>query len=136
MPVTIRMLTDAMKQASSASSSGSDVAYIVNGKKLNVFSLVACVEFVQQQTYFKKLTLNDSSGRMVVHWNDSMDATGQSEEVRVGDYVRVFGHLCSFSVEGQPYVNADFITSITSADEIACHTIRVAQVYLTSSRSI
>jgi len=130
-PVTIHMLNDAVKQQKSNAgqvAGGLDAAFTVNGRELGMITLVACVESVQHQSTCKAFNMNDGTGRILVQFYGDFDPSSGAQEIRPGDYVRIFGHLRGW--QGQEGVNAHQVALVENANEISYHTIEVAHVHL------
>lgn len=129
-PVTIRLLQDAINQQKSQGG-GQDTPYCVNGRELGMLTLVACVESSEQGPMFKKLKMSDGSGRIDIHHYTDSDGPSKSDDLRVGDYVRVFGHLRAW--QGTEGISAHHIAKVENANEIAYHAVEVAHVHLAST---
>lgn len=132
-PVTVRMLQDAIKQQQNQPGSapgGPDAQFLINGRELHMLTLVACVESVQEQAIYKVFKLNDGTGRIETFVYIESAGPAGGEEMRAGDYVRVYGHLRAWG--GKERLNSHHIAKVRSSNEISYHGIEVAHVHLSS----
>merc|ERR1712176_42395 len=80
---------------------------------------------------YKALYLSDGSGRIKVHRYSDSDGPRPDDDVKPGDYIRVFGNLREW--QGVHGVSAHHIVKVEGPNEIAYHTIEVAHVHLAST---
>mmetsp|Transcript_74391 Transcript_74391/g.138928 ORF Transcript_74391/g.138928 Transcript_74391/m.138928 type:complete len:397 (-) Transcript_74391:192-1382(-) len=123
-PLTIRMLLDAHEKQK-LQGEGPDAPLIVNDREVYLFTLVGCVETVQEQMQFKLYNINDGTGRIQARiYTDTNHVSGPA----AGDYVRVHGSLNAFS--GSLQVGAHDIRCVESSNEVAHHFVEVVHVHL------
>ena len=127
-PVTVRMLEDAAQHNRDQGGGGPGAEYYVNGQAIGMVTIVACVESVTQQPLYKEYQVTDGSGRISALKYMDGEAPAPGEDVQVGDYVRLFGHLREW--QGRSGVHAYRIARIESTNEIPYRAIEVAHVHL------
>lgn len=136
MPVTVRMLLDAVERRNSGPG-GPDAPLRINARDVNMITLVACVEKSGMDQMFKVFHVNDGCGRVVVKMYAELDPTGTrmgDDDPQPGEYVRVYGSLRSFHDEF--HISAHNIARIENPNELAYHFVEVAYVHLSLSGKI
>jgi len=128
MPVTIRMLLDGVAAKRQGGSMGPDENIRVNGKELNMLTLVACVDGIQMQQMGMNISLNDGTGKIDCHMYADTSSVSNGPDFQAGDYIRLFGHLRQW--EGEDRITAHRAAKIEDANEIAYHAIEVVHVHL------
>ena len=127
-PVTIRMLEDAARRSREETVGVPGVEYYVSGQPIGMITLVACVESVTQQPLFTEYQVTDGTGRLRAHKYMCGESAAPGEDVRAGEYVRIYGHLREW--QGLLSVLVYRAARVESANEVPFHTIEVAHVHL------
>lgn len=129
MPVTVRMLLDALERRRTGPAHGPDIPLRINNREISMITFVACVERSNMEQMFKAFHVNDGCGRVVVKKYADVDPTSIADsDPQPGEYVRVYGTLRHFGEDF--HVSAHNIVRIESPNELAYHFIEVAFVNL------
>jgi len=123
LPVTIRLVEDAVQQAATEPESGSSGGLMIHGVEAGMLFLIGVVEAWSRQAMSVEFLLNDGTGRLKAKYYQTDRQASGTEKLGVGQYVSVFGNVRTapelhFAVTG--------ISAVQSADEIAYHMIEVA----------
>lgn len=121
VPLTVRQLHEAI------STTSVDDAFKVNGEEVHNLTLLGKVVSSTDSATSLIYTINDGTGTTEVKmWIDQEDADSHAQiksDCRVGQYVRVYGHLRSF--QGSRSVIAFNIRPVTDFNEITFHFLEV-----------
>lgn len=122
-----------IKQLDEAVLTSPDSPYQVDGHDLTQVVLIACVRTLKEQSNGSDYLLEDGTGTICGHvWaNERTGSADWLQNIREGDWVRVFGQLKSMG--STRFLSVNQMRPLASSDELTHHFLAVIGLHLVNT---